>query len=74
MDSNQLAKDIGGLAAILVLLAHFVVPGLPLTALRVQVLLFLIGALLVGDWMAELFTPPGFGPNRNRRDSETDDE
>lgn len=71
MDTNRLAKDIGGLAAILVLLAHFVLPGLPLTAIRVQVLLFLIGALLVGDWMADRFAPPGFVPNR---DQDTDDE
>lgn len=40
------AKAIGGLAATLTLLAHFWIPDLPLTLLRIQLLLLLIGALL----------------------------
>lgn len=55
MDTNQLAKDIGGLAAVATLLAHFLLPSLPLTPGRVQLLLVLIGGLLIGDWIWEQY-------------------
>lgn len=51
----EFAKAAGGLATVGTLLAHFIHPALPLTAVRVQVLLFLIGVLLIGDWVAEQY-------------------
>lgn len=50
---TKAAKAIGGLAAVLTLLAHFWLPALPLTPMRVQLLLVLIGALLGLDMLFE---------------------
>lgn len=50
---KRAAKATGGLAAVLTLLAHFWIPSLPLTAIRVEILLFLIGVLLGLDIITE---------------------
>lgn len=52
---TKAAKAIGGLAAVLTLLAHFWLPSLPLTVVRVELLLFLIGILLGVDMLTEHF-------------------
>lgn len=49
----QASKAIGGLAAVLMLLAHFWFDTLPLTLLRVQLLLLLIGVLLGVDMLLD---------------------
>lgn len=57
------AKAIGGLAAVLTLLAHFWLPELPLTLARVELLLLLIGVLLGLDMLTERV---GLGSTENR--------
>ena len=49
VDWIELARGLGGLAAILTLLAHFILPSVPFDIIRVQVLLLLIGILLELD-------------------------
>lgn len=52
---TRAAKAVGGLAAVFTLLAHFWLPTLPLTVVRVELLLFLIGILLGVDMLTENF-------------------
>lgn len=52
---TKAAKATGGLAAVITLLAHFWIPELPLTVVRVELLLFLIGILLGVDMLTENF-------------------
>lgn len=52
---TKAAKATGGLAAVFTLLAHFWLPSLPLTVVRVELLLFLIGVLLGLDMLTENF-------------------
>jgi hypothetical protein len=59
---TQGAKALGGLASVLTLLAHFWLPQLPLTTIRVELLLFLIGALLGLDMLTEYL--PGLSDNQ----------
>lgn len=52
---TRAAKAVGGLGAVFTLLAHFWLPSLPLTLVRVELLLFLIGVLLGLDMLTENF-------------------
>ena len=66
---TKAAKAIGGLAATATLLAHFWLPSLPLTVVRVELLLFLIGILLGVDMLTENF-PVSVGIETGSNDNE----
>ena len=77
MDTNGIrwtkaAKAVGGLAATFTLLAHFWLPELPLTVVRVELLLFLIGILLGVDMLTENF-PVSVGIETGSTDNEGTD-
>jgi len=66
---TKAAKATGGFAAVLTLLAHFWIPELPLTVVRVELLLFLIGILLGVDMLTENF-PVSIGITTGSNDNE----
>ena len=66
---TKAAKAVGGLAATFTLLAHFWLPELPLTVVRVELLLFLIGILLGVDMLTENF-PVSVGIETGSTDNE----
>ena len=66
---TRAAKAVGGLAATFTLLAHFWLPELPLTVVRVELLLFLIGILLGVDMLTENF-PVSVGIETGSNDNE----
>lgn len=66
---TKAAKATGGLAAVITLLAHFWLPSLPLTVVRVELLLFLIGILLGVDMLTENF-PVSVGIETGSNDNE----
>lgn len=70
---TRAAKATGGLGAVFTLLAHFWLPSLPLTLVRVELLLFLIGVLLGLDLLTENF-PVSVGIETGSNDPDTDNE
>lgn len=68
---TKAAKATGGLAAVFTLLAHFWLLSLPLTLVRVELLLFLIGILLGVDMLTENF-PVSVGIETGSDDNENE--
>lgn len=68
---KRAAKAAGGFAAVLTLLAHFWLPSLPLTVVRVELLLVLIGLLLGIDMVSE-HVPVSIGIQTGTNDDEPD--
>lgn len=73
IDWTRAVKAIGGLASVMTLLAHFWLPSLPLTLVRVELLLFLIGVLLGLDILTENF-PVSIGVTTGEDPPDTDDD
>jgi len=68
---TRAAKATGGLLSVVTLLAHFWFPWLPLTLVRVELLLFLIGVLLGLDILTENF-PVSVGSDNDNEGLEND--
>lgn len=68
-DWIQVAKAAGGFLAVVTLLAHFWLPGLPLNVVRVELLLFVIGLLLGVDMLTERF-PVSIGISTGNSDEQ----